>query len=439
MDTDTRGDGEPGEGPFERGPTAGDDVFTLEGIVPMPASLHVSESTEGEMGVEALSGDWQKVAARLGARVTSDGERPPSSREELLVRMRERTPDAVELGETYLRNEKEHGHRTWYGWSNSNWGTKWDCSDPEWGKKAGRSGVVEVRFNTAWSPPIPALLKATEGTGIKAVCAATDEGGAFDGFVVMEDGDVVSEEQAEGHAAGAAGRTAGEMMRNEGFDRKGGDFSSWPAAARAALYGTASAFDKALKEGAPPSGKMRGDVTFADILLDRVRRGLSNSDFDLHQILTKALTEAPSLLRETTCSGLSFADELGGLGWRRLAEFCGDDEGLRRGALWRAIGAGAPATAEALAEGLSLSVADRLSALGWMEASGSPACAELMCEEGFGDDNDKARAILAKAAADSERRSPEKSKGWLAAMARAEAAILGDGMRPGEGNRKAGL
>lgn len=41
----------------------------------------------------------------------------------------------------------------WYGWNVSNWGTKWDASDVE----VNSGFIVEVTFNTAWSPPINAI------------------------------------------------------------------------------------------------------------------------------------------------------------------------------------------------------------------------------------------------------------------------------------------
>jgi hypothetical protein len=49
------------------------------------------------------------------------------------------------------------GVDNWYDWSVAHWGTKWNATDTqvERDRLAGRS--VEIRFDTAWSPPTPVL------------------------------------------------------------------------------------------------------------------------------------------------------------------------------------------------------------------------------------------------------------------------------------------
>lgn len=55
----------------------------------------------------------------------------------------------------------------WYDWNVRNWGTKWDVAVrdndeyPDTTMEQGE-GVVVYNFNTAWSPPVPAILALSE-------------------------------------------------------------------------------------------------------------------------------------------------------------------------------------------------------------------------------------------------------------------------------------
>ena len=56
----------------------------------------------------------------------------------------------------------------WYNWNHRNWGTKWDVavSDkdeyPDTAITDEGEDFISYRFNTAWSPPIPAIAKLSE-------------------------------------------------------------------------------------------------------------------------------------------------------------------------------------------------------------------------------------------------------------------------------------
>ncbi len=59
--------------------------------------------------------------------------------------------------------------KSWYNWNITNWGTKWDVAVPaedsykntyiEGPTENGENLVVYYNFETAWSPPVPALEK----------------------------------------------------------------------------------------------------------------------------------------------------------------------------------------------------------------------------------------------------------------------------------------
>lgn len=52
-----------------------------------------------------------------------------------------------------MRGLKEHGHASWYEWCIENWGTKWNAY------KILRVSETVVKFQTAWSAPLPLLDK----------------------------------------------------------------------------------------------------------------------------------------------------------------------------------------------------------------------------------------------------------------------------------------
>jgi hypothetical protein len=55
--------------------------------------------------------------------------------------------------------EGEYG---WYQFNNREWGTKWDCTATLNEQVAGNDVTLIYSFDTAWSPPVPALRKLSE-------------------------------------------------------------------------------------------------------------------------------------------------------------------------------------------------------------------------------------------------------------------------------------
>lgn len=47
------------------------------------------------------------------------------------------------------------GYTSWYDWCCDKWGTKWNACDPD--IEAEYDDWVEIRFDTAWSPPAPVV------------------------------------------------------------------------------------------------------------------------------------------------------------------------------------------------------------------------------------------------------------------------------------------
>lgn len=53
----------------------------------------------------------------------------------------------------------EYGSNNWYDWNVKNWGTKWDF-DAEIGKAD--DGSIYLHFDSAWGPPLEAMVKISQ-------------------------------------------------------------------------------------------------------------------------------------------------------------------------------------------------------------------------------------------------------------------------------------
>lgn len=89
----------------------------------------------------------------------------------------------------------EHGAVDWYGWSVENWGTKWggySHSHYELGfyqpyREDPAYGRVDLRFETAWSQPVPIFEAIQERWGVRVYACTQDEGGFPDVYFPDEE------------------------------------------------------------------------------------------------------------------------------------------------------------------------------------------------------------------------------------------------------------
>lgn len=84
----------------------------------------------------------------------------------------------------------------WYDWRIENWGTKWeaDCATVSFTNDE-KYPLVEITFNTAWSPSIPLTIKLSEIFPLLRFEHLYQEGGMdFGGRIIIENGEVISEE-----------------------------------------------------------------------------------------------------------------------------------------------------------------------------------------------------------------------------------------------------
>lgn len=59
-----------------------------------------------------------------------------------------------------IRNKRDYGETSWYGWSVKNWGTKWGAYDYNVTEENISDGIIQ--FDTAWSTPMPVIVKLSE-------------------------------------------------------------------------------------------------------------------------------------------------------------------------------------------------------------------------------------------------------------------------------------
>jgi len=144
-------------------------------IIPMPEELDIEESSDGHMGLAAITGNCSKYLTFPW--VKENGIRTPPEFTTYVERVR---PHAIELARKYLSNKQKFGHMTWREWCCANWGTKWNAysvAEPEV-----FSGRAIIRFDTAWSPAIPIISKLAQlFPSITFMLTYFDEGWGFAG------------------------------------------------------------------------------------------------------------------------------------------------------------------------------------------------------------------------------------------------------------------
>jgi hypothetical protein len=190
-------------------------------IIPMPAELEGTQSPSdmielpyliSQMDEEAIIEELRKPSSfmdrrtltRFNATITiahfirEDGDQWEDVRAhaealkdiELAAKLKEYAAsdmEKLEQGRVYCENREKFGYSNWYDWRNANWNTKWgaySCSHSEITKYDGDLATegwsLEIKFDTAWSPPEPIFgWLASEWEEIDFTVEAIDEGFNF--------------------------------------------------------------------------------------------------------------------------------------------------------------------------------------------------------------------------------------------------------------------
>ena len=131
-------------------------------IIPMPETLNIEAGSKTDHGLKAYR-EFIEVytAGRSDKEALKALENIPTESENAFLSQRtDIKRDEWELGKTAWQNIQKYGAPTWYEWSITNWGTKWNAYGYEEGTDY--SACDELTFQTAWSAPHPILRKLSE-------------------------------------------------------------------------------------------------------------------------------------------------------------------------------------------------------------------------------------------------------------------------------------
>ena len=84
---------------------------------------------------------------------------------------------------------------SWYNWNNRNWGCKWDASDVALvaDEPNGENHVLVYKFDTPWSPAMPAMLKLSEQYPTLLLTLEYEEEQGWGGEIEMHHGKISAE------------------------------------------------------------------------------------------------------------------------------------------------------------------------------------------------------------------------------------------------------
>lgn len=93
--------------------------------------------------------------------------------------------------------EKSKTDNSWYNWNHRNWGCKWDASNVELvdNENNGDNGVLFYRFESPWSPPVPALIKLSEQYPTLLLTLEYEEENGWGGEMEIRCGEIISDDQ----------------------------------------------------------------------------------------------------------------------------------------------------------------------------------------------------------------------------------------------------
>jgi hypothetical protein len=118
-----------------------DEIFDFNRIIPMPELLKHTGSGNRTIDGQSITA-WYVINDK-DQFPGDDGVRRFTPAEEAIL--------------------KEIGHSDWYSWSFDNWGTKWNACRTELAECVfAEPSYVEIRFDTAWSAPLPVFHEMFE-------------------------------------------------------------------------------------------------------------------------------------------------------------------------------------------------------------------------------------------------------------------------------------
>jgi hypothetical protein len=183
--------------------------FSFHAVIPMPEVLQGTISGSGI--AEAIWLVSPEKYAEIGRAQWFAGRGPETeilerlartagisqfeTRDAALAWFSANRPEKIEVGRKHIAAFERTGHVDWYSWSVENWGTKWDAYMVSLEESPGR---LEYQFDTAWSLPMPVILKLVkEFPQLDFEHRYFDEMHEFWGIETYKNGECVSVRESE--------------------------------------------------------------------------------------------------------------------------------------------------------------------------------------------------------------------------------------------------
>ena len=164
-----------------------DRVLSLDSLLPMPGELRFVSSPVKIMTQAEIDKQWAEWKANKEVGKTSSFEKDKP----FGLGITKETSDSYKA---------KYGTDNWYDWAISNWGSKWGVYDEtEWNiTEEGDISSAGIWYQTAWSPVSLAWERISKNyPTLEFFHEFADEGGAFVGNQLIQDGVVIEDNDYE--------------------------------------------------------------------------------------------------------------------------------------------------------------------------------------------------------------------------------------------------
>ena len=166
-------------------------VWVMSRYFPTPEPLLRTISPSSSALGKQFTNEWEILNAQ---RQLAEGKTD--------VVVPEGIPCANNSPEACAKLKSEYGTDEWYTWNVNNWGTKWDCDTRDTGIDTNEDTVLQVSFDSAWSPPTSWLQKVQQDfPTLKFKLTYSESGCGFAGMLYtgdFEEGEEPFLEEEEG-------------------------------------------------------------------------------------------------------------------------------------------------------------------------------------------------------------------------------------------------
>ena len=172
-------------------------VIDAQRFIPRPKSLDITSGTSVDYGLAILKSEQEGDHTQLDEIKRYPWAKKTWSRKTLINFMIKNKYADIEQAKIALENIKKYGCKDWYEWDINNWGTKWNFCDATV-TEFFEDGELVYHFETAWSPPIPVIIKMGEMfPQLRFELDYIEEGMAFKGTLIIDKGKIIKDVQCD--------------------------------------------------------------------------------------------------------------------------------------------------------------------------------------------------------------------------------------------------